>query len=447
APVDDDYYEANPWYGKPPKRPVFGLGKPLPHTVRGRTSKKSKSQAQTKSKRGAAAPDPEKGEGDGGASEEVSDEKPKKRAVFGLGKNLPHEGHKPAAANPTGSEGQAPLDDDGRPRKDFDPFHTSFDDLTKSQNGGDLDLTNWAVDAEPLGQREQDPAEKGEKHPDELRNWWARLRARHPEPLAEFLCTVMSVFLGVCATLQYSLGNGDYGDYETSCWAWGFAFMFGIYVGGGVSGAHMNPAISLCLWLFRGFPKKQMCIYWTAQILASITAGALAYAIFHDSIHYIDPGLTESTATNFYSKPQTFVKPATAFFTQFVAAAVMMVVILATGDDQNNPPGAGLHAFIMGLATVMQKMTLGYNTGVALNPASDFGPRLVCLMVGYNTPMFTEIGLWWLWGPWVATAVGSIAGCATYDLLVFVGSESPVNYRVPEKFRKRMSNIMPKVKE
>lgn len=247
----------------------------------------------------------------------------------------------------------------------------------------------------------------------------------------------------MCATLQVNLSNGEYGSYELSCWAWGLAFMFGIYLGGGVSGAHMNPAISFSFWIFRGFPGKQMLIYWLCQVLACIVAAALAYAIFHDTIHYVDPGLVD-TASSFYSKPQSFVSPTTAFFTQFVAAAVMMMVTLSLGDDQNNPPGAGLHAFVMGLLVTCQKMTLGYNTGVALNPASDFGPRLVCLMVGYNTNMFTEMGLWWLWGPWVATVVGSVAGCTVYDSFVFVGSESPVNYRLPEKTRNRLKRIAPK---
>lgn len=255
--------------------------------------------------------------------------------------------------------------------------------------------------------------------------------------------TTVSIFLGMCATLQVNLANGEYGNYETSCWAWGIAFMFGIYLGGGVSGAHMNPAISLSLWIFRGFPPRQMLVYWACQLLGCITAAALAYAIFHDTIHHVDPGLVDA-ATNFYSKPQDFVSPATAFFTQFVAATVMMMSVLSLGDDQNNPPGAGLHAFIMGLLVTAQKMTLGYNTGVALNPASDFGPRLDCLMVGYNTNMFTEVGLWWLLGPWVATICGSITGCSVYDSFVFVGSESPVNYRLPAKYGRRLKKVVPK---
>lgn len=82
-------------------------------------------------------------------------------------------------------------------------------------------------------------------------------------------------------------------------------------------------------------------------------------------------------------------------------------------------------------------MTLGLNIGSALNPASDFGPRLIAYAIGYRqSNVFRDC--WWLYGPWVATIVGSFAGCAIYDSFVFVGSESPVNYRYPPTIRKKM---------
>ncbi|KAI0849621.1 hypothetical protein F5Y00DRAFT_261406 [Daldinia vernicosa] len=113
------------------------------------------------------------------------------------------------------------------------------------------DLRNYGIDSEPLGQREHGDVEEGDRDPDEFRNWWARIRAKHPEPLAEFLATGIAVFMGLGATLSVNLSatqDVKYGIYETSCWAWGFAWMFGIYLGGGVSGAHMNPAISISLY-------------------------------------------------------------------------------------------------------------------------------------------------------------------------------------------------------
>ncbi|KAK8159534.1 aquaporin-like protein [Phyllosticta citrichinensis] len=480
--IEDDYYKVNPWYGAGPDKPIFGLGKPLPRKVRWKSNadriqeedakeadlEKGNSRPQTQERPRSSArstasrdarPDSqhqpqsqpdlskEQSRPKSGGSDSIERPKPGRRVTFGTPNSTQQApekqeqpGNRPQTAETIPEERESPEDKDRSSKKQShsDNMQTYDPSLGQAEN----DNAEWAIDAEPIGQREADAAVEGNADPNELRNWWAKLRAKHPEPMAEFLCTTVSIFFGVCATLQVNLSNGQYGTYETSCWAWGLAFTFGIYLGGGVSGAHMNPAISLALWIFRGFPFKQMCIYIGVQTLGSVVAGALAYAIYHDLIHSVDPGLVTS-ASSFYSSPQDYLSMQSAFFTQFLASAVMMMCILSLGDDQNNPPGAGLHAFIVGLVITVQKMTLGYNTGAALNPVSDFGPRLVCVMVGYKLPMFTEWGAWWLWGPWIATCLGALAGCSVYDGLIFVGSESPINYRLPEKYRRRIRAVVP----
>ena len=248
----------------------------------------------------------------------------------------------------------------------------------------------------------------------------------------------MSISLGISATLTVNLSKNQenqYGTYETSCWAWGFAFMFGIYIGGGVSGAHMSPAISISLSLFRGFPWRQCALYIVVQFAASMCAAGLAYAIYYDALHYVDPAM-ETGWKSFFSYPQEWVSDTTAFCSQVVAGAVMMIAVFALGDDQNNPPGVGMHAFILGMLQTTLKFSLGYNTGSALNPASDFGPRLVAWTVGYRTPKAFS-NTWWIYGPWGGAMVGSITGCLIYDLFIFVGSESPVNYKMPDAVRMR----------
>lgn len=95
---------------------------------------------------------------------------------------------------------------------------------------------------------------------------------------------------------------------------------------------------------------------------------------------------------------------------------------------------------ILGLLQAALKFSLGYNTGSALNPASDFGPRLVALWVGYRTPLLFD-NAWWVYGPWAAAMAGSIAGCVFYDSFIFVGSESPVNYRIPKAIHRRKKQL------
>jgi aquaglyceroporin related protein len=283
---------------------------------------------------------------------------------------------------------------------------------------------------------DETPGKAETRNPDELRNLWARVRARHPEPLAEFLATGMALFLGLASTLSVNLSANQptsYGNFETSCWAWGFAWMFGIYLGGGVSGAHMNPAISICLSLFRGFPWSQCGIYLAVHFLATLSAAALAYGIYADSIHHLDPSL-DSMSQTFFSTPQEWVSFPSAFLSQMVGSAVMMIAVFALGDDQNNPPGAGMHAFVLGLLVTTLKFALGFNGAAALNPASDFGPRVIAYAVGYRDPKVFATG-WWLYGPWLGTLAGSMLGCIIYDGCIFVGSESPVNYRMSPTFK------------
>ncbi len=88
----------------------------------------------------------------------------------------------------------------------------------------------------------------------------------------------------------------------------------------------------------------------------------------------------------------------------------------------------------------MLRFSLGYTAGAALNPASDFGPRVIAYAVGYRQPKVFK-SMWWFYGPFLANMTGCIIGCSLYDSMIFVGSESPINYRVPEIFRKRTKRL------
>lgn len=153
------------------------------------------------------------------------------------------------------------------------------------------------------------------------------------------------------------------------------------------------------------------------------------------------------TGIYIYTQPKDWVKPATAFFTEAFATGALCGSILALGDDANSPPGAGMHAFIIGLLVTTLLMALGEytrcwencsrttqlivagsNTGGTLNPARDFGPRLAAMAMGYPTSIFNASNAWWIWGAWGATITGGLLGAGVYDACIFKGGESPVNY-------------------
>lgn len=335
--VDAEYLEQNPWHDQAKAKPIFSLGRPLPRVVRGprKINKEKDLIREDLAERG-----------------ELDAEKSESHLVRGpTGQQYQSHQDRGAKTTAAGTGHSDRRNDAGQPVFDYVPGEAEPQGRSGRDEQTPMSPENsppeFKIDGEPLGKRERDEVEEQGRDPNEFRNWWARVRAKHPEPLAEFLSTLVAIFLGLSGSLSVYLSqdqNQPYGTYETSCWAWGFAWMFGVYLGGGVSGAHMNPAISISLWVFRGFPWRQCAIYVFVQFIAAIVAGALAYGVFADTIHHIDPTL-ENASKAFLSTPQSWVSPGSAFLNQAVGSAVQMIVVFALGDDQNNPPGAGMHAF------------------------------------------------------------------------------------------------------
>lgn len=151
--------------------------------------------------------------------------------------------------------------------------------------------------------------------------------------------------------------------------------------------------------------------------------------LYHDAIYSVDPNLTlDITGKALFPKGPSF-SNVTGFFNDFVYMAVWICITFALGDDQNSPPGQGMTALIFGFAGYLTMVALGYNTGLGISPARDLGPRLVAQWAGYDDAFKDG---YWAWGPWGASVSGALFGGFVYDLLVFVGGESPVNYRWPQ---------------
>lgn len=158
--------------------------------------------------------------------------------------------------------------------------------------------------------------------------------------------------------------------------------MIGIYLAGGVSGAHLNPGISIALWIFRGFPGRRCCFYVIAQVLGGLTAAGIAYCIYRDSIIAFTPTASAGTSgLGFYTEPLSHVSSVTAFFTEFIADAILVCVIFAMGDDSNAPPGAGMHSFVIGLVIYVLCICLGFNTGGYVSSISY--PEISNLLLEY----------------------------------------------------------------
>lgn len=262
--------------------------------------------------------------------------------------------------------------------------------------------------------------------------------------LTDFFQVTVQLTLGFCSDLTVTTSNNRAGNEETTDWAWGLATMVGIYIAGGISGAHLNPAISIMLYIYRGFPLRKVPIYILAQILGAFIAALISFGLFQKNIiEYGGVNLgAGGTVGSFITFPRySWIDGETAFFTEFTGTAILAVAVLALGDDTNAPPGAGMNAFILGLVVTVCSMAFGYNTGAAMNPSRDLGPRLAVLALGYGGDVFRNG--YWFYGPWIGTITGAIFGGFLYDAAIFVGGESPVNYprrrmkRAGHKWKKR----------
>lgn len=284
-----------------------------------------------------------------------------------------------------------------------------------------------------------------------LHTHWSVIRLRFREPLAELLAVVCQLTLGFCTNLAIACSKDTAGNAVSAAWSWGLATMVGIYIAGGISGAHLNPAMSIMLWVYRGFPLRKIPAYALAQVLGAFIAALISFGLFRNSIAELastGTGTASTTAvTAFLTSPRnTWIDPATAFFTEFTGTAIMSVAILALGDDSNAPPGAGMNALVIGLVSTVISGALGWNTGLAMNPARDLGPRLALLALGYGADVTFGSGggggggSYWFWGPWCGPILGALFGALLYDGAIFVGGESPVNYprrRIKRALRKK----------
>ena len=256
---------------------------------------------------------------------------------------------------------------------------------------------------------------------------WCVIRTHYREAFAESLAVFVQLTIGFCADLAVTVANA--GNPNTTAWAWGFATMMGIYISGGVSGAHLNPSISIMFWFYRGFPKRKLPQYFLAQFIAAFCAALAAHGVYYHSIQqHLLTNTDTDIISSFVTSPRAlWINPATAFWNEFMGTALLTVTILALGDDQNAPPTAGMNSLVIGFIITCLSMAFAYQTGAALNPSRDFGPRLALLVLGYGRQLFTGTQ-YWFYGPWAGSLSGSFVGAFLYDFFIFTGGESPVNY-------------------
>jgi len=239
------------------------------------------------------------------------------------------------------------------------------------------------------------------------------------ELLAEFLGTFILILLGTGVVAMVVLfptrnpGETVHGGYTNITIGWGLGVTMGIYVAGKISGAHLNPAVTLALAVFRGFPWGKVMPYCLAQTAGAFVAAALVYRNYLPAFRQFDPGL-ERTAGIFTTFPAFPDLPQAGFLDQVIGTALLLLLIFAITDERNMPPGANLSALMIGLVVVAIGMSFGAMHGYAINPARDLGPRLFTVVAGFRNNGITDgRRLWWI--PIAGPLLGGLIGAAVYD--------------------------------
>jgi glycerol uptake facilitator protein len=258
------------------------------------------------------------------------------------------------------------------------------------------------------------------------------------ELLAELLGTFVLICFGdgvvamaVAALNQSGRGSEIFaasGDWLIIGWGWGFAVTFGVYVAGGISGAHINPAVTIAFAARRDFPWRKVPGYIAAQLIGAFLGALLVYVVYKGAIdsyeraHHITRGDPDSVPT--YSIFATF--PATyfgnwlgPFIDQVVGTAFLVAFVFAVVDELNQPPKANLAPLIVGFVVVAIGLSFGANAGYAINPARDFGPRFLAWIAGWGKVAIPgDYGNvnGYLWIPIVGPILGGLIGAFAYDL-------------------------------
>jgi glycerol uptake facilitator len=265
------------------------------------------------------------------------------------------------------------------------------------------------------------------------------------EAVAEFLGTAVLIAFGdgVVAMAVAALNSSGRaatpttifqasGDWLLIAWGWALAVAMAVYVAGGVTGAHINPAVTLGFAVRGDFPWRKVIPYWIAQVAGAFVGAWIVFWDYGDAIGAYEKaagivrgtlgGAADSTAS--YSIFATFpagyyhgslVGP---FIDQVIGTFFLLLFVFAISDRLNLSPLANLGPFVVGLAVFAIGMSFGANAGYAINPARDFGPRLFAFLAGWGQVALPGIN-GYFWVPIVGPLVGAVLAAFAYHHLIY----------------------------
>jgi glycerol uptake facilitator protein len=260
------------------------------------------------------------------------------------------------------------------------------------------------------------------------------------EMSAEFLGTFTLIIFG-CGVVAQTVLTPFTAGAQSIHWAWGIGVIMGIYVAGGISGAHINPAVTLSLAWRREFPWGKVAPYALAQVIGAFVAALIIRWNYYEAFNKFDSGKTNKSQVVFNTYPNNNspdmpnISQLGALRDQIIGTAVLVMLVFAIIDTRNTAPQANMAPFIIGLVVVGIGMVLGAAAGYAINPARDLGPRLAAWVSGWHSPFADQRGDFYAWVPIVGPFIGGPLGGLIYDTFIgrFLPVAEPEVGRVPEE--------------
>lgn len=258
--------------------------------------------------------------------------------------------------------------------------------------------------------------------------------------IGEFFGTFLLVFFGCGSVCASVLTGAQVGVFQVAI-VWGLGIAIAIHLTGALSGAHLNPAVTLSIAVWSGFPKGRLLPYVAAQFAGAFVAAAVLYFVFGDALRSYEQvngvvrGAAGSEASamvfgEFFPSPggkaltdaaRARMTPVAAFGAEVIGTAVLLLVIFCVTDERNKARPQVLTAATIGLTVTLLISLLGPLTMACFNPARDLGPRVFSSLAGWGVVPFQVNGLGWLTVYILAPLVGGLLGGFLYRFFFKVG--------------------------
>lgn len=231
--------------------------------------------------------------------------------------------------------------------------------------------------------------------------------------MGEFVGTFILLLLGcgVVANVALKKSNGNGGGWIVITTGWGFAVAIAAYSVGWVSGAHLNPAVTIGLAAIGAFEWKLVPGYIVAQMIGAFLGAVVNYLAYKEQFD-----ATEDAATKLgvFSTGPAVNNPLWNLITEIIGTFVLLFGILAITNANNNLGGMG--TFLVGVLVWGIGLSLGGPTGYAINPARDLGPRIAHALLPLKNKGDSNWGYAWI--PIVGPIIGGILGAVVYNICI-----------------------------